>query len=196
MSVKSNIMTTVEITNPIVGTASLGSSSTLATSTAYVNNFMTNGTFILQQLVSYVLSGIKTFSNDLTIGSTSSAGNPSIGTVRAGTINLCPSTSGALRLNGFDQPLQPITSNSWSKPLVIALPQDTATPHTVIQSGTFSTNTGINTVISFTTAFTAGCVPRVWACSTTSPPQLVAIFNATNTGFSARQNVVATLTCS
>jgi hypothetical protein len=187
-------MTTTTITNPIVGTASLGSSSTLAISTAFVINYVNNLTMILRQNISYSLSGIKTFLNDFTVTDTSSGASPNIGTVRAGTINLCPSSSGALRLNTFDQLLQPITSTSWSKPLVIALPQDTATPHTVIITGiTTALTTGVNTTVTFSTAFTAGCVPRVWCCSTSTVPALIAVFDVTNTNFKARQNSGGTI---
>lgn len=187
MSVKSNLMTTTTITTPNVGTASLGSSSILASSTAFVNNFVNNLNMVLNQILTYTLTGIKTFANDLTIGGfTNSAGNPSIGTVNAGTIKLCPSSSGALTLNTLAQPLQPITSTSWSKPLIIALPQDTATPHTKIVSGIIPQIDTTNRTVSYPIAFTVGCVPRVFAVSTSTTPQTIAVFNVTNSSFQCK----------
>jgi hypothetical protein len=186
MSVKIDSIQTISIGEANVGTATSGSS-ILASSTGYVNNFVNTIGLALNQSISYSISGIKTFTNSLTLIDGLGSSTTSIGTSIATAVNLLSSSvsNAIIVLNGFTQPLQVSNStNTWSNALVIAPAQNSATPYTKLISGK-NTTAGSGSVITFSPAFSVGCVPRVFINSEAVGTQLVVgAYNVTNVSFS------------
>jgi len=187
MSVKIDNTTTTTIGNAIVGTTTIGSSSILAASTAFVNNFVNNLGLALNQSISYAISGIKSVPYITFVAGTSAVSNTGLGKVNATTVDIFPSTQAgaALTINNYLQPMQSsLVPNSWSKPIVVAPAQNSATPYTRIQSGVIIANsTGVT--VSFPTPFSGGCIPRVFMCSQTAGAANTSAFNVSNSGFTA-----------
>ena len=188
MSVQIDNMSTAFIGNADVGTAVLGSSSVLASSTSFVNNYLATITAIIRNTISsFTITGIKTFNNALTIPSGIGIGTTSIGTTNATTVDIAPfSGAGTFTYNGLLQPIEKPTSTSWCLPIVIApsFASGGTIPYTVIQSGT-GTVASAGTQITFATTFTVGCVPRIWVCAIAPVSVNCGAFNVNNASFFA-----------
>jgi hypothetical protein len=198
MSVIIDNTTTTTIGNAIIGTALLTDSNIFGVSTAWVNNLVNNLNLALNQALTYTIGGIKTVpSLGLTSG-TSATSVTNIGKVNATTVDIFPSTQGvaALTIGTLGQPMQStLVANSWSKPIVVAPAQNSATPYTRIQSGFTATNSsGIKT--NFPLQFSVGCIPRVFITSNTSVGLNASAYNVTNVDFYAWVNSSGNVICS
>ena len=166
-----------------VGTVITGGS-TLASSTAYVNNFVNDLGLALNKIITYSISGIKTFTNALILTDGLASGTTAIGTGVTTAVNILSSSlaGASIVINGFTQSLQVSGTDTWSQPIIVAPDVTNGIPHSIILSAQQVSNSGLR--INFTPPFSVGCVPRVFICSQQAGTQLVVgAFNVDRTGF-------------
>jgi hypothetical protein len=181
MSVKINNLTTTTLPSCIVGTVATTDNSTYAASTAFVNNLVSYLNLLINSAASYTITATKTFTSLLLTNGISSS--ISIGPTNATQVDVLPSTSASasMQVVGTTQSLQPtISSNVWTSSVVV----NSNIIHR-IQSGITATTT-TDTVVTFSSPFTAGCTPFVIATGNNSAPKNCGVYSITNTSFTIK----------
>jgi hypothetical protein len=197
MTTKINNITSLSIGEARVGTVVSGSS-ILASSTAFVANFLSDAGYVINKSITAIITGTKSFATLILINGLASA-TTSIGTVNATAVNILSSSNALAQviLKSLTQPLEVSNAtNTWSIMPVVAFDQQEPTKtFNILQAKGNNTNTDNGTRINFTPIFSVGCVPRVFICSGgTSNQTLMGAYNVTNTGFnvaSASNNIIS-----
>jgi hypothetical protein len=185
MSVLASNVTANRIGPADVGTEVTGNNTTKIASYAFLVNSLNALNYVFFNIGGYVITGVKTFSNGLTItGGVNPLTPITLGSVRASVLDLLPSTTGneILIINNQTQQLSSFSgTGTYKNPILV---KDT---NNRIQSGVITTTSAVGVPQPFSNPFSS--TPLVFLTTNVIGTDVnTGVFDVTPTGFTAVSN--------